>query len=123
MRYDCAKTAAVALGLSAVAAGDLAAYESSRGPTELIHWDRAKAFNGYTLVRPRGAGIFLIDMAGDVVKHWPDLTGAYFMDDGAIVGSKRGADFVEVDWDGNVLWEYSETRDNYHPHHDDLRIY
>ena len=124
MRYDYAKAAAVAMGLvTVVTAGELTAYESSRGPTELIHWDRAKAFNGYTLIRPRGAGVFLIDMAGDVVKYWPELTGAYFMDDGTIVGSKRGADFVEVDWDGNVLWEYSETRANYHPHHDDLRIY
>ena len=86
MRYDYAKAAAVAMGLvTVVTAGELTAYESSRGPTELIHWDRAKAFNGYTLIRPRGAGVFLIDMAGDVVKYWPELTGAYFMDDGTFV--------------------------------------
>ena len=55
-RYDYAKAAAVAMGLvTVVTAGELTAYESSRGPTELIHWDRAKAFNGYTLIRPRGA--------------------------------------------------------------------
>ena len=34
-----------------------------------------------------------------------------------------GPAFVAVDWDGNVLREYSEPRESYHPHHDDLRIY
>ena len=28
-----------------------------------------------------------------------------------------------MDWDGKVLWEHTETRDTYHPHHDFLRIY
>ncbi len=120
----------VALGVAGIGsvatftAGNLLAYESSRGPTELIYWDPEKAYNGYTFVRPgRVNGVYLIDMAGEVVNYWPDLTSAYLMDDGTLVGSKRGVDFVEVDWDGNVLWEYSEPRDSYHPHHDDVRIY
>jgi len=120
----------IALGMAGIGsvatftAGNLFAYESSRGPTELLHWDEEKAYNGYTFVRPgRVAGVYLIDMAGEVVSYWPDLNSAYLMDDGTLIGSKRGVDFVEVDWDGNVLWEYSEPRETHHPHHDDLRIY
>ena len=89
---------AVGISLLLSAAG---AYESSRGPTELIHWDPEGAYNGYTIVSPgRVDGVYLVDMAGEVVKYWPDLTGAYLMQDGTLVGSMRGVDFVEVDWDG-----------------------
>ena len=116
--------AAVVSGLAILGAGNLSAYESSRGPTELIYWDAEKAYIGYTFIKPtRGAGVYLVDMAGEVVNYWPELSGAYLQDDGTLVGSKRGVDFIEVDWDGNVVWKYSETRESYHPHHDDLRIY
>ena len=107
-----------------LACGPASSYEASRGPTEVVYWDPDKAYGGYTVVSPsRVDGVYLIDMSGEVVKYWPELTGLYLAEDGTLVGSKRGADFVEVDWDGNVLWEYSEPRESYHPHHDDLRIY
>ena len=113
-----------AILLPLAAPGPVSSYEASRGPTEVVHWDPDKAYNGYTIVNPsRVDGVYLIDMSGEVVKHWPELTGLYLAEDGTLVGSMRGADFVEVDWDGNVLWEYTETRESYHPHHDDLRIY
>ena len=109
---------------AALASVDLAAYESSRGPTELIYWDPENAYSGYTFVKPgRAAGVYLVDMAGQVVNHWPELTDAYLLEDGTLVGSRRGGGYVEVSWEGEVLWEYSEARDGYHPHHDDLRIY
>ncbi|TFG48562.1 MAG: DUF1566 domain-containing protein, partial [Candidatus Brocadiia bacterium] len=34
----------------------------------------------------------------------------------------RGSGFVEVDWDDNVVWRYTETRSDYAPHHDFKRI-
>jgi hypothetical protein len=78
-------------GIGSVAtftAGNLLAYESSRGPTELLYWDPGKAYSGYTFVRPgRVNGVYLIDMAGEVVNYWPDLNSAYLMDDGTLVGS------------------------------------
>ena len=115
--------ASFAVGISLLL-NSAGAYESSRGPTELIHWDPEGAYNGYTIVSPgRVDGVYLVDMAGEVVKYWPDLTGAYLMQDGTLVGSMRGVDFVEVDWDGNVLWEHSEARESHRPHHDDMRIY
>jgi len=33
------------------------------------------------------------------------------------------AGFKELDWKSNVVWEYYEKRENYYPHHDQLRIY
>ena len=32
------------------------AYEASRGPTELIHWDPQKAYPGYAFIRTRLSG-------------------------------------------------------------------
>ncbi len=114
----------VIAGIATFAASYVFAYEASRGPTELVYWDPDKAFNGYTFVKPaRVAGVYLIDMSGDVVHYWPELTDAYLLEDGTLFGETRDADFVHVDWDGNVLWEYSEPRENYHPHHDGIRIY
>ena len=44
-------------------------YEAFQGPTELIQYDPAKAFNGYTLFSPfRGKNSYLIDMHGNVAE-------------------------------------------------------
>jgi|SaaInl5LU_22_DNA_1037371.scaffolds.fasta_scaffold23140_2 hypothetical protein len=100
------------------------AYESSRGPTELIYWDPQKANAGYTMVKPqRVQGVYLIDMAGQVVNHWPDFHDAYLQDDGTIFGSVGNRTFAIQDWDGNTLWQYPEQREGYNPHHDFLRVY
>ena len=101
-------------------------YEASRGPTELIYWDRARAMPGYAFVRsraPGAAGVYLIDMAGEVVNFWAGFTDAYLLEDGTMFGAKGPSTFAQVDWDGNVLWEHTEERPDYHPHHDFLRIY
>lgn len=117
---------ATASGFLVLTAGSLSAYESSRGPTELIYWDQEKAEPGYSFIRTRVRGIagsYLVDMAGEVVNYWAGFTDAYLLEDGTMIGAKGPAHFVQTDWDGNVLWEYEETRENYHPHHDFLRIY
>ena len=117
------------VGASLVAASALA-YEASRGATGLIHWDRDRTWSGYTFIKPqRTEGVYLIDMAGQVVNHWPKLTDANFTDDGTIfgvMGRDRGTQrrsFVEVDWDGKILWQHTETRPGYSTHHDQLRIF
>ena len=118
--------AGIVCGLVAVMAGTVSAYEASRGPTELIHWDSEKAFPGYFFVRTRQAGAsgaYLVDLAGQVVHYWQGFTDAYLLKDGTMIGAKGPSTFVQMDWDGKVLWEHSETRDTYHPHHDFLRIY
>ena len=111
-------------GLLVVLAGGASAYEASRGPTELVHWDPHKAYSGYTMVKPqRVQGVYLIDMAGQVVQYFPELSDAYLQGDGTVFGSIGTRTFAVMDWDGNKLWEYSERREDYHPHHDFLRIY
>ena len=100
------------------------AYEASRGPTELIYWDQDKSWFGYTMVKPqRVQGVYLVDMAGEVVNYWPELTDAYLQEDGTVFGSKGTKTFAVMDWEGNTLWEHTEQREGYNPHHDLLRIY
>ena len=116
----------VVSGFLLSAATSLSAYESSRGPTELIYWDKEKTQLGYSFVRTRVRGIagsYLIDMAGQVVNYWPGFTDAYLLEDGSMIGAKGPSHFVQADWEGDVIWEYAETRPTYHPHHDFLRIY
>ena len=114
----------VVAGLLVVMAGAVSAYEASRGPTELIYWDSHKAHSGYTMVKTqRVRGTYLIDMAGQVVNYFPDFSDAYLQEDGTVFGFLGNKTFAIRDWEGNTLWEYTEPRENYSPHHDHLRIY
>jgi gluconolactonase len=103
-------------------------HEALQGPTELRYWDAARAYNGYTLFGARG-GTYLIDMEGYVVRTWSKVrTNPRFLDNGNILDSStddpsRGSGFVEVDWDDNVVWRYTEARSDYAPHHDFIRIF
>ena len=108
-------------------AGSALAYESLQGPTELRFWDKEKAFNGYTLFGTRGTS-YLIDMAGKVVHTWPIGTNPHLLDNGNILDASKDdpsgfAGFKEVDWDGKTVWEYTEKRKDYAPHHDWVRIF
>jgi len=104
------------------------AYETLQGPTEVRYWDSARAFNGYTLFGTRG-GTYLIDMEGRVVHTWSSIrTNPRLLENGHILDSStddpsRGTGFVELDWDGQAVWQYTETRADYAPHHDFMRIY
>jgi hypothetical protein len=103
------------------------AYERQQGPTELLFYDKAKAFNGYTLFGV-GGRTYLLDMDGRVVHTWPIGTNPHLLDNGNIVDASKDdpsgfQGFAEVDWDGKVVWEYTEKRENYAPHHDWVRIF
>ena len=114
----------VVTGLLVVMVGSVSAYEASRGPTELIYWDPHKAHSGYTMVKTqRVPGTYLIDMAGQVVNYFPDLHDAYLQEDGNVFAYLGNKTFAIRDWEGNTLWEYTEPREDYSPHHDHLRIY
>jgi hypothetical protein len=107
----------------------------------LIAHDPQRAFQGYTLFTPqfRGGPPLLIDMEGKVVHEWrtPLPTGyACLLENGNLLalcrpqGSAealrvwhrvwelvRAGAVMEIDWDGNVLWEVR------HPdHHHDARL-
>ncbi|MFC1806194.1 aryl-sulfate sulfotransferase [Planctomycetota bacterium] len=110
----------------ALAAGSASAYESLQGPTELLHWDKQRAYNGYTLFASRGLS-FLIDMQGQVVHTWPIGTSPRFLANGHLLDATRDdpsgfQGFRELDWDGKTVWEYTEKRKGYAPHHDWVRI-
>ncbi|MFZ5833333.1 MAG: aryl-sulfate sulfotransferase, partial [Planctomycetota bacterium] len=124
------KTTTILLSFAAsllLLAGVARAYERLQGPTELLFWDKEKALNGYTLFGV-GSRTFLLDMEGRVVHVWQLGTNPHLLDNGHIVDATRDdpsgfQGFQEVDWDGKVVWEYTEKREGYSPHHDWVRIF
>jgi len=107
--------------------------------TGLTALDRTRACPGYTLYSPMsGPGdVYLLNLDGEEVHHWsmPDPPGlyGYLLPNGNLFyGGKlnddmwdrfqswkrfKGGVMMEVDWDGNVVWEH---RDKDH-HHDARR--
>ncbi len=103
------------------------AYERLQGPTELLFCDKERAFNGYTLFGV-GSRTYLLDMDGRVVHAWPIGTNPHLLENGDILDASKDdpsgfQGFKEVDWDGKTVWEYTEKRQGYAPHHDWARIF
>ncbi len=111
----------------ALLTGSAFAYERLQGPTELLFHNKEKALNGYTLFGV-GNRTFLLDMEGRVVHTWAIGTNPHLLDNGNILDASKDdpsgfQGFTEVDWDGKKIWEYTEKRENYAPHHDWVRIF
>ena len=103
------------------------AYEAFQGPTELLYWDTNQTCDGYTFFGVGGI-TRLIDMEGRVVHTWPIGTNPHMLDDGSVLDASKDdpsgfAGFEQVSWDGSTVWSYTETRTNYAPHHDFVRIF
>jgi len=99
----------------------------------LITYKSEKAYNGFTLFTPTSdpdSTTHLIDMEGRIVHQWK-LGGwvrahMELLPNGNIFGgvydhSKPfpqyafcGADLVEMDWDGNVVWKYEDYHADIH---------
>ncbi len=117
----------VAVLTLAVLAGVSHAYERLQGPTELLYWDKAQTYDGYTFFGANGT-TFLLDMEGRMVHTWPVGVNPRLLDNGHVldaVGSNINAftTFTELDWNGSNVWQHTESRTGYYPHHDFLRIY
>lgn len=102
-------------------------YERLQGPTEMLFSNKEKAFNGYTFFGV-GSRTYLLDMAGRVVHTWPVGTNPHLLDNGNVLDASKDdpsgfQGFIEVDWDGKTVWEYTEKRAGYAPHHDWVRIF
>jgi hypothetical protein len=98
-----------------------------------VFLNTAKAYDGYTLIAPlQDSTTYLIDNCGRIVHAWqsphtPALS-AYLLKDGnllrpimvptAVFKNQGGGRVERVDWDGNVLWEYTYSNDKHHQHHD-----
>lgn len=82
-----------------------------------------KCFNGYTIFPTKGYQAVLIDMRGNVVKHWGNLCdeehpakmlpGGHAMGAtgkrGRLLGHEESNDLSIVDWDGNIVWTFPKA--------------
>lgn len=98
------------------------AYERLQGPTELNYWDKTQSYDGYTFFGAQGT-TYLIDMEGRVVHTWPVGLHPRLLENGHVLDMTNATTFIELDWNGSNVWSYSESRSNYFPHADFLRIY
>ena len=92
-------------------------------PTSTTIYDPDKCFNGYTIFpisNPASPqGIVLIDMNGNVINLWEGLAGfpAKVLPGGFVMGSsgsrdakygyQDNLDLVQVDWNGQIVWEFA----------------
>jgi|SRR5271157_96226 len=113
------------------------AYELLYGPTGLIRYNKEKAYDGYTLFAPSlSTTTYLMDMEGNVVHTWKSkyLPGLFAMllPNGNLLRAGRPEPnpektpvafggtsglIQEIDWDGNVIWEYKEYTPTMMQHH------
>ena len=92
----------------------------------VMFYDSRRADSGLTLFAPmEGKGAWLLDMMGRLVNHWkiPYQPGcdAKLLPNGNLLYAGKVADgpladlegaggiLLEVDWDGNVVWEYKDS--------------
>lgn len=92
------------------------------------------SYNGYTMFAPMGnKTTFLINNCGEKVHSWlsnykPSLS-AYFLENGTLlrtrntqnstfVGGGSGGGIEMLDWNGNVIWEYTISSAAECQHHD-----
>ncbi len=82
-----------------------------------------KAYSGYTLFCADNFGAFLIDMRGNVVRHWKNvgtvdhpvkmMPGGHIMgatgNPGRIIGDEGSNDLAIADWDDNIVWTYPKA--------------
>lgn len=89
-------------------------------PTGTTIYNPEKAFNGYTVFQAAELGAMLINMNGKEEKLWKGLhgfpnklfPGGYMMGHKGQRNNRFGyqdnVDLVQVDWDGNVVWEFNQ---------------
>ena len=89
----------------------------SHRPTGLTHYQPSSAYRGYTLFSCNAADdAYLIDMEGRFVHRWHSDRGivyGHLLDNGNLLYRDRGVSdppgsdaIQELDWDGNLVWEY-----------------
>ena len=108
-------TVALAALLFLAAAGGLRAAPTEY-PTGVTINNPDKAFRGWTLFNfMADKKVVLIDMDGNVINTWEYPTGnrfgplGYPLPNGrilALCGNTQGRGICEMDWNGNLLWEF-----------------
>ncbi len=83
-------------------------------PTGVTVYKPEECWNGYTICE----GGSLINMNGNLVKQWKEISqlgkvlpGGYVLGDVRYGGPRleRGRRLIQMDWDGNIMWEFRET--------------
>ena len=88
-------------------------------------YDPTKASGGYTLVLYQRRIPMLIDMNGNIVHAWPEVRGrgrARLTKEGTLLVICTDKVIRELDWDGNLLWEFENDAGDDFPHHDLRRL-
>ena len=91
--------------------------------TTVFHPD--KTWSGYTVFEIRDGGntapgAALVDMNGNLVKHWTEVAAApgpvRILPGGYVVGGthnrqghQEALELIQVDWDGEVVWKFDHT--------------
>jgi len=108
---------------------------SEHHPNGLIHYNPQLSYRGYTLFPADRTKAFLIDMEGRFVHQWQNergISNPELLPNGNLMAlmapptddlGKRGmgghsSGCYEMDWDGNVVWEYRDPM----LHHDYQRL-
>jgi hypothetical protein len=125
---------AITVGLAPLAPSRAQEQETRAEPRGLVR-NELGAFPGYTLFAPLNSRtVYLLDMQGQVAHTWETSsspTGAvYLLDDGHLLrlgrvddaprfrGGGIGGVIEELDWEGNVVWSYTQADDYQVLHHD-----
>ncbi len=86
-------------------------------PTGVSLYKPEKCCNGYTLYPLPGGGAVIIDMHGNELRRFENITGfpLKMLPGGHILGSSREIknglqdmeDLIEINWDGEIVWKYN----------------
>jgi outer membrane protein assembly factor BamB len=98
----------------------------------LTFYNRAKVYTGVILLVPvDGHGVWLIDMMGSIIHYWetsykpiyaellPNGNLLYMgQDNNSPLADFEGfgGSMQEIDWDGNVIWQYQDPYLHHAPH-------
>ncbi len=96
-------------------------------PTGTVRYNPEKCWNGLTLVpnmegHGRATGTILYDMNGNVVNHWPGLTGAFdckLLPGGHVLGTTKfvggywldAQNLTQLDWEGRPVWSFDRSEE------------
>lgn len=129
------RTACLGLCLLGLMTAPALAYEVHDGPTGVMKNLKGKTYDGYTLFAPtvKSTVTYLINMDGDVVHTWnskyPPGLYATLLPNGNLLRAASlaqeqpvkiggaGGLLQEMDWNGNVVWEYRMLSPDEIQHH------
>jgi hypothetical protein len=94
----------------------------------------AQAFQGFTLFAPNnGKNSYLYNMSNTITKTWTHTIAGgyatYLMEDGTIMRTANSSNsslngggatgiVQKIDWNGNIVWQYTYSSSTYRSHHD-----